>query len=105
MEIRVEAGEPFEEIQKIFCEKFPYLKIECSCNDNFNENNSNSCKDCAIIINDSTTVAELLNQFKDLLNLTVKVLRRSNNLWIETSLTDSWTLQKQNAASKHFHTS
>jgi hypothetical protein len=35
----------------------------------------------------------------------VKVLRRSNNLWIETSLTDSWTLEKQNTASKYFNAS
>jgi hypothetical protein len=105
MEIRIEAGEPFEKIQKIFCENFPYLKIECLCNDNLTEKNLNSCNDCAIIINNNTTVAELINQFNKMLHLTLKVLRKSNNLWIETSLTDSWTLEKQNAASKHFHAS
>ncbi len=109
MEIRIEAGEPFEEIQKKFCEKFPYLKIECLCDDSLTdenqEKNLKSCNDCAIIINDNTTVADLLSQFNKMLHLTIKVLRKSNNLWIETSLTDSWTLEKQNAASKRFHAS
>ena len=109
MEIRIEAGEPFEEIQKKICEKFPYLKIKCLCIDNLTDEiqkiNLKSSNDCAIIINDNTTVADLINQFKELLNMTVKVLRKSSNLWIETSLTDSWTLEKQNAASKHFHAS
>ncbi|MEP7231998.1 MAG: hypothetical protein ABI691_17175 [Ginsengibacter sp.] len=109
MEIRIEAGEPFEELQKKFCKKFPYLKIECLCNDNLIEKNQGKdlqlCNDCTIIINDNTTVADLLKQFKELLNITVQVLRRSNNLWIVTSLTDSWTLEKQNTASKHFHSS
>ena len=109
MEIRIEAGEPFEKLQKIFCDKFPYLKIECLCNDNLIEKNQDKnlqlCNDCTIIINDNTTVADLLKQLKELLNITVQVLRRSNNLWIVTSLTDSWTLEKQNTASKHFHAS
>ena len=109
MEIRIDAGEPFEETQKKFCEKYPYLKIICVCVDNLagemQEKNLKSCNDCSIVINDNTTVADLINQFKELLNMTVKVLRKSSNLWIETSLTDSWTLEKQNAASKHFHTS
>jgi hypothetical protein len=109
MEIRIEAGEPFEEFQKKFCEKFPYLKIECLCNDNTTEKNQDKnlqlCNDCTVFITDNTTVADLLKQFKELLNIRVKVLRRSNNLWIETSLTDSWTLEKQNTASKYFNAS
>ena len=109
MEIRIEAGEPFEELQRKFCEKFPYLKIECLCNDNPTEKNQEKnlqlCNDCTVIINDNTTVGDLLKQFKELLNITVKVLRKSSNLWIETSLTDGWTLEKQNTASKHFHAS
>ena len=105
MEIRIEAGEPFAEIQKKFCERFPYLKIECVCNDNVAQKKLNSCIGCAINITKDTTVADLVKQFKSLLNIPVNVLRKANNLWIETSLTDSWTLEKQNAASKHFHTS
>jgi hypothetical protein len=105
MEIRIEAGEPFEEIKKIFCERFPYLKIECLCNDDLAQKKLNSCTGCAISITKDTTVADLVKQFKSLLAMPVKVLRKADSLWIETSLTDGWTLEKQNAASKHFHES
>ena len=104
MEIRIEAGELFEEIQKKFCERFPYLKIECLCNDNLAQKKLNSCIGCVINITKDTTVAAIVKQFTSLLDIPVKVLRKANNLWIETSLSDSWTLEKQNAASKHFHT-
>ena len=105
MEIRIEAGETFAEIQKKFCERFPYLKIECLCNDNIAQKKLNSCIGCAINLTKDTTGADLVKQFKSLLDIPVNVLRKANSLWIETTLTDSWTLEKQNAASKNFHTS
>ena len=102
MEIRIEAGKSFNQIQQLFNDVFPYLKIECLNNYNRNKNID---EHLFIIVNNNTTVAELVNQFKEIQNCTVKVLRRSNNLWIETSLTDSWTLEKQNMAGKQFNAS
>jgi hypothetical protein len=42
------------------------------------------------------TVAALENDFWQQFGLSVQVFRKSGYLWIETSLTDSWTLARQN---------
>jgi len=51
------------------------------------------------------TVAELEDQFASL-GLLSEVFRKSGNVWIETSLTNNWTLQQQNMEgeeiSRHF---
>jgi hypothetical protein len=52
-------------------------------------------KEGAIVVNDMTTVGELESYFRNHL-LDVQVFRRSANLWLETTMTDKWALQKQN---------
>jgi hypothetical protein len=42
------------------------------------------------------TVAQLKKDFKEMFGLTAEVYRKSGNVWIETSLTDDWTLEQQN---------
>ena len=42
------------------------------------------------------TVAELETDFWESFGLSVQVFRQSGNLWIETTLTDHWTLDNQN---------
>ncbi|HVX27352.1 MAG TPA: hypothetical protein VHB70_13470, partial [Parafilimonas sp.] len=58
-----------------------------------------------IDISNEVTVAELENQFGDI-GLIAEVFRKSGNVWIESSLTDNWTLQQQNneaeEISRHF---
>jgi hypothetical protein len=48
-----------------------------------------------IDIGNNITVIELENQFADM-GLMAEVFRKSGNVWIESSLTDNWTLQQQN---------
>lgn len=43
-----------------------------------------------------TTVAEFEQRMWDEYGLCVQVLRSSGSSWIQTSLTDSWTLERQN---------
>jgi hypothetical protein len=45
-------------------------------------------------------VVELECLFEDQFGLFVQVFRRSGNLWLETTVTDSWSLQKQNEQGK-----
>ena len=52
-------------------------------------------KEGGMFVNDMTTVGELESFFHNHL-FDVQVFRRSANLWLETTMTDSWTLQKQN---------
>ena len=49
-----------------------------------------------IEINDSTTVLELESILMNEFGLSAQVFRRSGNIWLETTMTDDWTLKQQN---------
>ncbi|NII27809.1 hypothetical protein HB364_22190 [Pseudoflavitalea sp. X16] len=49
-----------------------------------------------INIPESMTVQELEKLFEDQLGLHLQVFRKSGNLWLETTMTDGWTLKQQN---------
>ena len=53
-------------------------------------------KDGDIQINEEMKVIELEKLFKDKFKLAVQVFRKSGNLWLETTMTDNWTLAQQN---------
>ena len=112
MIFKIKEGKSFGEVQDEFNKIFPFLKINFTSvatlskklHPKFKQSEFDSV-DTFIAINDNTTVAELVTHFKEVFDLPVKVLRKSNNLWIETSLTDSWTLGMQNMAGKQFNAS
>jgi hypothetical protein len=119
MEIRIEPRRTFDEINERINSTYPFLKIErlSSLHKTLdvqvkNENlgavynpKKETTQNSLITVDDNTTVADLINLLKEKLHLHVKVLRRSNDLWIETSLTNNWTLKKQNMAGKQFNAS
>lgn len=47
-------------------------------------------------INSDTTVAQLKTVLSGLTGYAVRVFRKAGSLWIETSLTDDWSLRRQN---------
>jgi hypothetical protein len=49
-----------------------------------------------IDIKDSTTVLDLENVLMDEFGLSAQVFRKSGNIWLETTMTDDWTLKQQN---------
>jgi glycerol-3-phosphate O-acyltransferase len=49
-----------------------------------------------IDLSGNRTVAQVKEDFKVLFLLAPEVFRKSGNMWIETSLTDDWTLEQQN---------
>lgn len=49
----------------------------------------------SVSIENAVTVAELLKNFRKI-GLLAQVCRKSANLWVEASLTDDWTLERQN---------
>ncbi len=110
MEIKIEAGKKFGKVQEEFTQKFPYLRLDFVstgvrskelCLITENGHNKVADKIPFIVFNDNTTVKETVNQFKELFNLSVKVLRKSDGHWVETSLTENWTLTKQNLEGKN----
>ena len=42
------------------------------------------------------TVANLENDFDAIYGLAVHVFRKSGKVWLETTVTDNWTLEEQN---------
>ncbi len=112
MKIVVKDNKTLGEIQKEFNKEFPYLKIEFFETPHNNGSgspksrmysNNRTVKSCRkthdegeISISKTETVSTLEQEFWDRFNLSVKVFRKSGNLWIETTLTNRWTLEQQN---------
>lgn len=49
-----------------------------------------------LLITDSMSVADLEKAFEDKFGLLTQVFRRSGNIWLETTITDGWSLKQQN---------
>jgi hypothetical protein len=103
-----------EEIKKLFSAYYPYLRIELYklLGNDIGKKEArailhfaNLKQDGYINIGKLVTVSELEAQFAKL-GLRAEVFRRCGNVWVETSLTNNWTLEQQNTAaeevSNHF---
>lgn len=53
-----------------------------------------------IEIDENTRVKDLEKNFLDKFGVTIQVFRKSGNLWLETTMTDNWTLKQQNEHGK-----
>ncbi|PZR29937.1 MAG: hypothetical protein DI535_00075 [Citrobacter freundii] len=54
-------------------------------------------KSCGyILITEQTTVAELAAELREKYGLIAQVVRQSGNVWLETTMTEDWTLIRQN---------
>lgn len=101
-----------KQIQEEFQKQFPFLKLEFYSD--FHKQGEGSDKqkrldnnltvgqvsrlpaEKSITISEWMKVSELEKVFKDTFGLSVQVFRKSNNLWLQTTITDGWTLSKQN---------
>lgn len=85
------------EIQSEFNDSYPFLKIEFDQKKNGNSSTKHpATADDVIEITDATTVVELQKTLWKLFGLATQVFRRSGNIWLETTMTNHWTLQQQN---------
>lgn len=50
------------------------------------------------------TVSEVLSEISSLTGVTVRMCRKSGNVWNAISLTDGWTLERQNNAGEYIST-
>ncbi len=114
MTIKIASNILLEEVQKDFSEFFPYLRLRFLPNTKlpvgqqpvrqnmvnrpgmkFGDLN-NKIAEGSVELNDSITVRALENIFKTKFGVTVQVLRKSGNIWMEASITGNWTLGQQN---------
>lgn len=105
-----------ESIQKEFKTKFEFLKLEFYKEQHApGEGNPNSQKlnpqqtigevrsihhTGNLVIHESMTVANLEQEFHKRYGLNTQVFRKSGGLWLQTTVTDDWSLKKQNEEGK-----
>lgn len=112
MQIEINDTKTIQALQDEFNAMFPYLKIELfSKAHDVNapspkkqiKHTNKTLGECRTIHNDGTisisplsSVAQIEQGFNTIYGLSVQVFRRSGNVWLETTVTDSWTLADQN---------
>lgn len=112
MKIKIASNKTVSELQKDFNKAFPYLKIEfykvpyksgtllptskLVRHDTALSQFRQVDKEGELELDPEWTVAKLEQELWESYELSVQVFRKSGSLWIETSLTDSWTLRQQN---------
>jgi hypothetical protein len=112
MHLHIAPNRLIGEIQKEFNEAFPFLKLEFFKTKSFSRSDfmahqiipsqrkigegQQAITDGDIEIREKMKVMELEKIFKDQFSLAAQVFRKSGNLWLETTMTDNWTLQQQN---------
>jgi hypothetical protein len=112
MHLHITPSRLIGDIQKEFNTEFPFLKIEFFNNKAFSRadfsatqiispnrkigDNQLAITDGEIEIDKQMKVKELEKNFRDQFSLAMKVFRKSGKLWLETTMTDNWTLQQQN---------
>lgn len=112
MEIQINDSRTISELQRDFNKEFPFLKIEFFDAPHRTEKalpkskmfshdkKIGSCRRThtsgKLSVTARDTVSSFENEFWKRFGLSAQVFRKSGNLWIETSLTDSWSLERQN---------
>lgn len=112
MKINISDNRKIFSIQEEFNTLFPYLKIEFFSKPHkpgaasaikLIKPNSSTLGECRILnnkgkitITPNMTVNDLEQHFQKIYGLSIQVFRKSGKVWLETTLTDSWTLEEQN---------
>lgn len=112
MKININDNRKIFTIQEEFNTLFPYLKIEFfskphkvggASGKKLIKHNSKTLGECRTIHNNgeititpSLTVSDLEQRFQDVYGLNVQIFRKSGKVWLETTVTDGWSLDEQN---------
>lgn len=112
MKITINDNRKIFAIQEEFNQIFPFLKLEFFSKPHkpggatakkFVKHNSKTLGECRTIHNSGEititpqmTVSDLEQRFAEVYGLGVQVFRLSGKAWLETTVTDHWTLEEQN---------
>ncbi len=113
MLLRIAPTRTVSDVLKDFNTVFPFLKLEFFSSKAFDKQDfspasviphSRKIGECQpalkqeadMDITEVMKVNELEKLFREQFGLNVLVYRRSGNLWLQTTMTDHWSLQKQN---------
>jgi hypothetical protein len=115
--MKITDGKRLIEVQQEFQQNFPYLKIEFYVGSHKMGEGSRAeetldaqlsigevrtkHKEGDLQIDGDLEVRQLEQLFYDDYGLNVQVFRQSGHLWMQTSASDHWTLEKQNRKGGH----
>jgi len=116
MKIHIEDSVGTEDLKKKFHQVYPFLKLEffkASHEEGEASSKSDLIKENVLlkeirtkhnegdfIITPDNSVNDVEQGFEELFGIHAQVFRKSKSLWLETTVTDSWTLREQNATGK-----
>lgn len=97
------------DVQQDFNIAYPYLKLDFHSSNNLNPalprrnllssstlESAGLKKGGELELREDMTVNEVERSFKNLFGLNIQVSRKAGMIWLETTKTDKWSLQKQN---------
>lgn len=111
MKLVVKEDKNLLKLKEEFSELFPYLRIEfyhglkqnaivlkskANYEKCLSEFRLPSIKD-GFTIKPTMTVCDLTENFRKIYGLSSMIMRKSGNAWLQTSLTENWTLEQQNS--------
>lgn len=111
MHLNISADSSLKSIQQAFNEIYPFLHIEFlqkrpgskslvkaekMPSEILVKSLSDGFTTTRVPILKSTTIAELEERLHQLLGVNIQVFRKAGSVWVETLLTDDWTLEQQN---------
>jgi hypothetical protein len=102
MKLTIDDNRSFTYAQFEFSKRYPYLKIDFlrppvgDKTPPFERRRAGG----TIHIEGDKTVNQVVKGFEEIFGLSMMIRRRSGNVWIETSLTADWTLERQNREGK-----
>lgn len=114
-EVLIAGDSLFSNVQEAFTAFYPFLSIEffqkqtgdsLPSHDKIESSTrirkaSNLISDALIDVNGERTVADVLADFVGALGVRARVCRKSGAVWNAISVTDGWTLDRQNAAGEY----
>jgi len=120
MKIAINDKRKISAIQNDFNDMFPYLRLEFFSKPHdagtgspkkYMSHPSKTLGECrtkhksgSILITPGMTVNKLEQNFREVYGLSVQVFRRSGKAWLETTVTDGWTLEEQNSQGEDLST-
>ena len=113
MQLMINGERLIRDVQLEFSRVYPYLKIEFFRKNGLQKEKAlrenqlkhdqkirsaqvRDIKNGDLVIDDVMSVADLEKAFMNKFGLITQVFRKSGNIWLETTITDSWSLKQQN---------
>jgi glycerol-3-phosphate O-acyltransferase len=121
MQMMINGDRLVRDVQQEFSRVYPFLKIEffringlqkakaikenqIKHDQKLRSAKGRDIKKGDLVIDDVMSVADLEKAFMAKFGLITQVFRKSGNIWLETTITDSWSLKQQNEMGREITT-